>query len=228
MRSGTKVALVEDHALFAEALSIALEMEGHQVRRVPMAEQARSSLSLLPAILRSQPKIVLLDLDLGTVGNGLHLVGPLVQAGVDVIVVTGSMEKDRWGEALANGAKRVLPKSSELNTILATIRRVHEGLPVISAEERAECLAAHHQVMREGQASREKLERLTRREAEVLGHLHLGRQVREIAKLSFVSEATVRTQVKSVLTKLEVSSQIAAVGVAHQAGWNPPPESSLD
>lgn len=224
VRSGSKVALVEDHALFAEALSIALEMEGHQVRRIPMNDAARSALSLLPVIVRGQPNIVLLDLDLGSGGNGLHLVEPLVEAGIKVLVITGSMDKARWGEALAGGAKHVLPKSSELNQILATIRHIHEGLPVITPEERADYLLAHHNSRREQMASRQKLERLTRREAEVLGHLHQGRQVREIAKLSFVSEATVRTQVKSVLTKLEVSSQIAAVGVAHQAAWTPPAE----
>ncbi len=37
-----------------------------------------------------------------------------------------------------------------------------------------------------------------------------------------LSEATVRTQVRSILAKLEVSSQIAAVGLAHQAGWTAP------
>ena len=49
-----------------------------------------------------------------------------------------------------------------------------------------------------------------------------GRTVREIATLGVVSEATVRTQVKSVLAKLEVTSQLAAVGLAHQAGWRAP------
>ncbi len=224
VRAGTQIAMVEDHALFAEALAIALEMEGHQVRRIPLPEQARNSLSLLPQILRAQPKIVLLDLDLGSAGSGVHLVEPITQAGIDVVVVTGSAERSRWGESVANGARLVLPKSSELNAILAAIRRIHEGLPVMNSEERRQLLDAWHSERRDGQIARQKLERLTRREAEVLGHLHQGRQVREIAKMSFVSEATVRTQVKSVLTKLEVSSQIAAVGVAHQAGWLPPRE----
>ena len=49
-----------------------------------------------------------------------------------------------------------------------------------------------------------------------------GRTVREIANLSVVSEATVRTQVKSILAKLEVSSQLAAVGLAHSVGWRGP------
>ena len=37
-----------------------------------------------------------------------------------------------------------------------------------------------------------------------------------------MAEATVRTQVKSILAKLEVTSQLAAVGLAHRVGWKPP------
>jgi DNA-binding NarL/FixJ family response regulator len=37
-----------------------------------------------------------------------------------------------------------------------------------------------------------------------------------------VSEATVRTQVKAILAKLQVTSQLAAVGLAHKVGWRPP------
>jgi DNA-binding NarL/FixJ family response regulator len=46
--------------------------------------------------------------------------------------------------------------------------------------------------------------------------------VREIARSAVVSEATVRTQVKSILAKLEFSSQIAAVGAAYKISWRPP------
>ena len=57
---------------------------------------------------------------------------------------------------------------------------------------------------------------------EVLGALMRGAPVREIARTSVVSEATVRTQVKSILAKLEMSSQLAAVGAAYKVGWHPP------
>ena len=50
----------------------------------------------------------------------------------------------------------------------------------------------------------------------------LGRTVHEIAVIGVVSEATVRTQVKSILAKLQVTSQIAAVGLAHRLGWRSP------
>ena len=72
---------------------------------------------------------------------------------------------------------------------------------------------------------RARLQQLTSRENEILGLLMEGNTVSEIARLNVVSEATVRTQVRSILTKLEVSSQLAAVGVAHRAGWPRQPTS---
>jgi DNA-binding NarL/FixJ family response regulator len=60
------------------------------------------------------------------------------------------------------------------------------------------------------------------REAEVLGELMLGHRVSEIARTRRVSESTVRTQVKAILAKLQVTSQITAVGLAHQIRWEPP------
>ena len=52
----------------------------------------------------------------------------------------------------------------------------------------------------------------------MLAQLVAGRQVRQIAEEGSVSEATVRTQVKSVLSKLGVGSQLAAVSMAHRVG----------
>ena len=113
----------------------------------------------------------------------------------------------------------MLAKSQPLRDILATVRRIVAGLPVMDREEREELLAEWAGSASSHQGVRERLDLLTVREREVLGHLMKGRAVREIAGLSVVSEATVRTQVKSILAKLEVSSQLAAVGMAHEIGW---------
>ena len=89
-------------------------------------------------------------------------------------------------------------------------------------DEREELLQPWHKERQKHQELRNRLQRLTAREREVLGHLTEGHTVRDIARLSVVSEATVRTQVKSILAKLEVSSQLAAVGIAHAVGWQSP------
>lgn len=219
---GTRIALVEDHVLFAESLDIALTIQGHDVRRIDLPEHTRSVNTLLPAILRANPRIVLLDLDLGTHGNGVRLIEPLARAGIAVVVVTGNADHVLWGECMRNGARRVVPKSTRLNEIIATVRRICNGLPVVKTEEREELLQLWHAHRATTHELRRRLEQLTHREQVVLGELMLGNQVREIATRSVVSEATLRTQVKAILAKLGVSSQLAAVAIAHQAEWQPP------
>jgi two-component system nitrate/nitrite response regulator NarL len=210
----TRVTIVEDHVLFAEALDVALTLEGHQVRRVSINDDALPAGHLFEEILRSRPHVVLLDLNLGAHANGACLVQPLTQVGIAVIVVTGSIDRSRWGEVLSYGARTVLPKSAPLNTILSTIRLIGEGRKVLAREERDRLLACFHEERGRMLDSRARLDSLTSREREILEHLTNGEQVREIARSSFVSEATVRTQVKSILAKLGVSSQLAAVSVA--------------
>jgi DNA-binding NarL/FixJ family response regulator len=221
-RSQVRIAIVEDHVLFAESLDLALSVEGYDVRRVDVPEDGVGTGALLSTLVRLKPRIVLLDLDLGGFGDGVRLISPLAKAGVNVVVVTASADRSRWGEALRYGARATLSKSQPLNDILATVRRINAGLPVMTHEQREELLRLWHEQRRETQGIHERFGQLTAREMQVLGHLMLGHSVHDIAVASVVSEATVRTQVKSILAKLHVSSQLAAVGLAHQIGWRPP------
>lgn len=221
-RSQFRILIVEDHVLFAESLDLALSVEGYAVRRIEVPESASSTGALVASLIRLRPRIVLLDLDLGGFGDGARLIAPLAKANVNVVVVTASPDRARWGEALRYGARAVLSKSRPLNDILATVRRINQGLPVMSLEEREEMLRFWHEQRSERHDIQSRLAQLTVREAQVLGHLMLGHNVHEIAAGSVVSEATVRTQVKSILAKLGVSSQLSAVGMAHQVGWRAP------
>ena len=220
-RKDIRVLIIEDHALFAESLELAMSMEGYDVRRAPVASHGGSMSALFGAIARMRPTIALVDLDLGPTGDGVRLVAPLVANGVHTVVVTGSTDRARWGECLRHGARTVLAKTQPLNDILATVRRITEGLPVIDRQERERLIQLWFENRQKLQVLVERLQLLTPREQVVLGQLMKGHQVREIAEQSVVAEATVRTQVKSILAKLEVSSQLAAVGLAHEVGWHP-------
>jgi DNA-binding NarL/FixJ family response regulator len=217
--ASTRVVIVEDHTLFAESLDVALTFQGHDVHRVSPGDGERTTTaSLLTAVQQLRPRVVLLDLGLGASGSGLPLVEPLARAGAAVVVITGSADRVVWGECLRAGASTVLSKSEPLYAILATIRHLTEGRAVMTRAEREELMKAFFRDRSELHDLRRQLEALTPRERQVLAQLMQGRSVREIATLSVVSEATVRTQVKSILAKLHVSSQLAAVGVAHRAG----------
>ncbi|SDD56020.1 response regulator transcription factor [Nocardioides lianchengensis] len=220
--NGSRTVLIEDHALFAESLEIAMSIEGYDVRRLPVPTSASGSAQLLGSIARLRPRIVLLDLDLGSFGDGASLINPIARMGANVVVVTASLERARWGECIRYGARKTLSKAQPLQEILAVVRRINHGLPVMDVQEREELLALWHHERQERQERRRRIEELTAREREVLGHLMAGRPVRDIARLSVVSEATVRTQVKSILAKLQVSSQLAAVGMAFSLEWQPP------
>ena len=143
----------------------------------------------------------------------------LVGSGITVAVVTGSSAAARQGEALASGAATVIHKSVPFGTIIDIVSRLRAGRAVMRRERRAELLQIHRESMAAQRMVRERFDQITRREAEVLGLLMGGHQVSEIARTRFVSESTVRTQVKSILAKLQVSSQLTAVGLAHQVGW---------
>ncbi len=224
-RRSCRVLIIEDHTLLAESLDLALSMEGYDVRRLALPETG-SLATIRSMATRANPRIVLLDLDLGKFGDATALIAPLAQAGANVVVVTASSELNRWGGCMRAGARKVLSKDQPLQEILGTVRRLHQGLSVTTPEE-IETLMGHWRRERDAtEEVRRRLDQLTPREREILGCLMDGLTVREISQRWVVSEATVRTQVKSILAKLEVSSQLAAVGLAHHVGWRPPSPST--
>jgi DNA-binding NarL/FixJ family response regulator len=214
-----RVLIIEDHTLFAESMELTLSMEGYDVRRLPLPTEGGSMSTIRSAALRANPRTVILDLDLGRFGDGTTLINPLARSGANVVVVTASSDKGRWGACVKEGARKVHSKGGQLREALATVRRLHQGLPVMTKEELEDLLDAYRTQRQAGDDMRRRLELLTPRERQVLDNLIVGISVRDIAKSSVVSEATVRAQVKSILAKLEVSSQLAAVGMANHVGW---------
>jgi two-component system, NarL family, nitrate/nitrite response regulator NarL len=216
-----RVALVEDHLLLAESLHMALSAAGFEVGTVPAGLPDTTAAGLLECVTRLHPRVVLLDLDLGSAGDGVPLIRPLTGAHMAVAVVTASTDTIRWGQCLAHGARTVLPKAAPLETIVEAVLRIVAGEPAMTAAHRNELIRAWHTWRSEDQSLRSRLDRLTPREGQVLANLATGKRVRDIALEAYVSEATVRSQVKAILAKLGVTSQIAAVAIVRDLGWAP-------
>ena len=70
-------------------------------------------------------------------------------------------------------------------------------------------------------------EQLTTRERSVLAALVQGYAAEEIAETQFVALTTVRSQIRAILRKLGVRSQLAAVAHANRVGWTPDPGDPL-
>jgi len=218
-RRSARVLIVEDHCLIAQGLELALGREGMDV----LSGDSGSAEAILEAARTHRPDVVLLDLNLGeSVGDGLVLIEPLRALGGAVIVVTAVTDRAHLGACVEAGATAVVSKSQPFEHVLRTISLVLEGLPAQSLSIHLELL---EELRRQRQADRERLapfDRLTRRERHVLAALVDGGTAEGIAAASYVSLATVRSQIQSVLRKLGVNSQVAAVAEAHRAGWSPP------
>ncbi|MGY1616821.1 LuxR C-terminal-related transcriptional regulator [Geodermatophilus sp. SYSU D00691] len=214
------VLLVDDHALFAQAVQIGLRATGFAAQRVA----PRSSEQVVADIAAAAPTTVLLDLRLGADEDGapidgLDLVEPLTGLGCRVVVVTGETGDATWGTAVERGAATVLPKDTDLDRLVAVVAAVAAGEQVLDDGRRQDLLAAARRARSEEAARLSPFAQLSRREDEVLHALADGLSAAAIAAAAFVSEATVRTQIRAILTKLGVSSQLQAVALARRAGW---------
>lgn len=212
------VTIVEDHGLIAH--TVATGLRAHRLH-VEVVDTTRTD-DVVVAAATSGTDLVLLDLDLGATGDATGLIDPLRELGAEVVMLTGVDDPIRHARCVAAGALGVLGKHIGFEQLLAAVRRVLAGDGLLSRHERDELLRQLREHDREQQRRLAPFEALTTREAEVLGELMRGRTVEQIARASVVSVATVRTQVRAIRTKLGVSSQVAAIGRALQAGWQPP------
>lgn len=217
-----RVTIIDRHTLFVDALALVLEGEGFIVRKIDTWHPEASIATILAKGLASAPHLVLLGESLGRHGDGTRLVSPLAAAGATVVLLVETDDSARWGLALQHGARGVLHKACCVHDALALVTRVRDGLSLISPDERQRLIQAAAEHQDELRTITERLARLTRCEREVLAALMDGAEAREIARANVVAEATVRGQIKSILSKLEVSSQISAVGAAHKVGWHLP------
>ena len=181
-----------------------------------------STEAVLEQAAATRPDVVLLDLDLGgAIGNGELLVRPLVDLGLRVVVVSATTTAGRFGAALELGASGVLAKTTGFADLLDAIIAGAQGRDVLTHERRRELLSELHRARSARSTDLAGLARLSDTEREVLGSLVAGLSVGRIARERFVAESTVRSQVRAILQKLGVNSQLEAVALAARVEARP-------
>ena len=126
------------------------------------------------------------------------------------MLVTASTDPLRLATAVEAGAVGVLAKTEPIDVLISAACAAARGERVMTPEQERGILSA---------ATQSPFARLTEREAHVLRSLGDGHSVATIARRCYVAEATVRSQVRGVLTKLGVGSQLEAVALARRASW---------
>jgi len=210
-----RLLLVDDHRLLVETLQASLVQAGFAVSVAPSC----SFDEVLAEADNIRPTLVVLDLDLQGDGYGYDLIAPIRALGAEVLVLTGTVDRIELARCLEAGALGIASKANGFGGVLDQIRRAAEGESVTPITDKVQLLADLAAHRRAEDRRNAPFETLSARERDVLRQIVEGHQAAAIAKASFVSLATVRTQIRSILTKLEVTSQVGAVALARQGGW---------
>jgi DNA-binding NarL/FixJ family response regulator len=205
-----RLVVVDDHALFRRGLvGLLSEMPGFQV-----VGQAGDGEQALPIIEQAQPDIVLLDLNM-PVMDGIATLRALRarHLPVRVLMLTISQNDADLLDAIRSGADGYLLKNTEPEDLRRALIHVAEGQGALSPEVTGPVLRAVSRFSTEDAGVL-----LSDRELEVLGCLVDGATTMQIAARLFISENTVKTHVRHIFEKLEVSNRAEAVGKALQMG----------
>jgi DNA-binding NarL/FixJ family response regulator len=211
-----RVLVVEDHALVAIALQLSLSARGWEVETT----DGPTAADIVEHARRFQPQCVLLDINLGQgVGSGVNLVAPLGATGAPVVMLTAETRRTVLAACLQEGAAGWVGKDAFPDQVVAALTDVLAGTPLIGCTAR-EAMIDELRIERAGlRKALTRFEQLTVREREVLAALVDGLSAEEIAETHYVALTTVRSQIRSVLQKLGVRSQLAAVAQANRIGW---------
>lgn len=221
---GSQILIIDAHRMVATALSAALCGRGVDVHELRIGDVEE----MLAAAGRYSGGVVLVDPDLGRDERGRQvpasrLVAGLTEQGKKALVIA-KPDQAATAALIAAGAVGTLDKSASFEVLLETLGKAAAGSPVMTGAERARWLARHDQHEQRRRDLTRPLQRLSPRELQVLQALAAGHRAAAIAEQSTVTLATVRVQIKSILAKLEVSSQIEAVAMlfaARRAGREP-------
>ncbi|MFE4977180.1 response regulator [Kitasatospora sp. NPDC056651] len=218
-----RVLLADDQALLRGAFRMLIEAE-EDMEVVGEAADGREAVELARA---TRPDVVLMDIRMpGTDGLGAtaEICGDEELAGTRVLILT-TFEIDEYvAQALRAGAGGFLGKGADPNELLAAVRTVAAGEPLLSpAATRAvidQLLAQPDQAS--ATPASERLSVLTAREREVMSMAATGLTNEEIAERMFVSPFTVRTHVHRAMSKLDARDRAQLVAIAYQTGLVPP------
>lgn len=196
-----KIALVDDHFIVRQGLEFLLSTQP-QIEVVGSFGEGQALLDAL-ATDQIEPELILVDLVMPEM-NGITLIQKLKEqhAGIKILVLTSYVDEEHVMSAMQVGADGYEMKDVDPEALMTSIETVLQGDKVIHKDAQ--------QVMDTVITKPHMLNKLSKRETEVLKEMAKGKTNKEIAETLFVSEKTIKTHVSHIFSKLEVTDRTQA------------------
>lgn len=204
-----KILLAEDVHMIRGALVALLELQSD----FQVVGQVERGDAVLPASLRYQPDVAILDIDLPGL-DGLSAAAQLHQQvpSCHTLILTGHDHPGVLRRSLRSGASGVMLKCAPPESLANAVREVAAGRQVVDPQVAQIALAS---------LDPPATAPLSPREIEVLELTAKGNSAKEIANRLYLATGTVRNYLTSIATKLQARTRVDAVRIARDAGWIP-------
>jgi DNA-binding NarL/FixJ family response regulator len=218
-----RVVIADDQGMVRAGLRSLLEGEPD----IEVVGEAADGQQALAAVGAHRPDVVLMDIRMPTL-DGLAATRRLVadQTPARILILTTFDLDEYVFAALRAGASGFLLKDAPAEDLVAAVRILAAGDALLAPAVTRRVIQAFAQLPAPDASLRQQLGALSAREVEVLRLLARGCSNAEIARELVVSDATAKTHVSNVLTKLGLRDRIQAVIFAYDTGLattNPPP-----
>lgn len=208
-----RVALVDDQAMFRAGIAMVIDSQPD----LEVVAQAGDGADAVAMVREHRPDLVLMDVRMPRM-DGVRATRELVREfGPDcprvLVLTTFDLDESAAG-AIEAGASGFVLKDTRPELLLETIRAVADGTQVMAAGATRRLFETFR--ARTSRSPGAEYEQLTPREREILVRAAQGMSNAEIAAAEFLSEATVKTHVSRILTKLQLRDRVQLVVYAYE------------
>jgi DNA-binding NarL/FixJ family response regulator len=211
-----RVAVVDDQALFVSGMRMLIESQPD----LDFAGSAADGREGVELVARAQPDVVLMDIRMPVL-DGIEATERIVATGSPsrVVILTTFQRDEAVFRAIRTGAAGFITKDATPEFILAAIRTVHAGQSVLAPAATFDLVKRFAKPTPPDERPLEiAIAALTPREREIFLLVARGLSNVEVATAAFVSEATAKTHLRNILTKLGLQSRVQVVIFAYENG----------